>query len=140
MTRARVGLFACAVVLALAGGCKKGGKKAQAVAGPLLDAGVAAAPTPDAAPVRPRGRDIMIVIESRPGGATVTMDGRKLGVAPMTEPAIGDGREHEFRFSLDGHDDAIVKMMLMRDGVVTGVLRPRVAGLIDSGAAGAPAR
>ena len=114
--------------------CSRSKRKRGAGGEEAADAEVAAAPVIDAGRPRPRGKDIMVVIESRPPGAEVAMDGRVLGKTPLTEPTVGDGREHEFRFTLEGHDDAVVKMMLMRDGVVTGVLRPRVGELVDAGA------
>jgi len=118
------------VALVLVAGCQRGGKKPAASAAPLADAAAPVAAPGE--PPRPRGREIQLVIESRPTGALVSMDGKPIGKAPMGYFTIGDGREHDFHFTLSGHDDALVKMLLLRDGVVTGILTPHVV-IADGG-------
>ncbi len=118
--------------LALAG-CKSGGKKAVARAQGVAADAAGAAPVAPSVPPRPRGREIQVVIESKPSGAAVSIDGQLLGQTPLSHLTVGDGRQHVFSFRLAGHEDTRVSMLLLRDGVVTGVLKPLPAGA-DAGA------
>ncbi len=126
------GVAMMAVWLALAG-CKSGGKKAVARAQGVAEDAAGAAPVTPTVPPRPRGREIQVVIESKPSGAAVSIDGQLLGQTPLSHLTVGDGRQHVFSFRLLGYEDTKVSMLLLRDGVVTGVLKPLPASA-DAGA------
>ena len=55
------------------------------------------------------------------------------GQTPLSHLTVGDGRQHVFSFRLLGYEDTKVSMLLLRDGVVTGVLKPLPASA-DAGA------
>jgi hypothetical protein len=45
---------------------------------------------------------VSVVFESRPSGATVFLDGKRVGTTPMALPAVSTG-SHAVRFEMDGH-------------------------------------
>jgi PEGA domain-containing protein len=83
----------------------------------------AAAPSPGstALPARPK---LHLLLRSTPAGANAAIDGRPVGTTPVTSDIDGDGKTHEFSFSLPGYLLWQVKFPPVKDGVIHATMRP----------------
>ncbi|MBF0108528.1 MAG: SUMF1/EgtB/PvdO family nonheme iron enzyme [Magnetococcales bacterium] len=64
-----------------------------------------------------QGQTVMLRVESRPGGARVTLDGKQLGTTPLTVGQVIRGR-YALRLEKQGYNDVVVDMELAEDTVV----------------------
>ncbi|HIJ83191.1 MAG: FGE-sulfatase protein [Magnetococcales bacterium] len=60
---------------------------------------------------------VMLRVESRPGGAQVTLDGKKLGITPLSVGQVLRGR-YALKLEKVGYGDVVVDMELAEDTVV----------------------
>lgn len=60
---------------------------------------------------------VMLKVESRPGGAQVTLDGKLLGITPMTVGQVLRGR-YALKLSKEGYGDVVADVELADDTVV----------------------
>ncbi|MBF0145151.1 MAG: SUMF1/EgtB/PvdO family nonheme iron enzyme [Magnetococcales bacterium] len=64
-----------------------------------------------------QGQTVMLRVESRPSGAQVTLDGKRLGMTPLTVGQVIRGR-YALKLEKTGYSDVVVDMELAEDTVV----------------------
>jgi eukaryotic-like serine/threonine-protein kinase len=92
---------------------------------PLADE-PAATPAPVAAE-QPAASDVSIHVESSPPGATVTLDGKRLGRTPVDAVLRSEEREGELEIELRGYRTARRSVALNRDGELRVALQREAA-------------
>jgi hypothetical protein len=90
-----------------------------------------ATPVPAVVPAEPATppppvdrRKLQLTLRSTPPGAIVAVDGRHLGITPLSLQLPDDGALHEFAFVLAGHAPWKVRFAPIQDGVIHGHLKP----------------
>ncbi|MEO5327874.1 MAG: SUMF1/EgtB/PvdO family nonheme iron enzyme [Magnetococcus sp. THC-1_WYH] len=120
LTRYAKPWVAAATVLGLLGGLiwffNAGGRVKEWGGNP---GGVATAPVlgEDIKKEMDRGTTVMLRVESRPAGAQVTMDGKRMGMTPLKVGQVIKGR-YALKLEKVGYTDVVVDMELAEDTVV----------------------